>query len=173
MRPERKISIIPLAGKITMFAFFAYIIFTILQISVLVIRLHEGIDTGYNTGMWQIYQGQTFQFCETLINSLAVTLTLYFLIRIFRNLKVNRFFDPFNIRFITLIGYITLVSSVLASAVRVVSTWLLPPYDSAFKLFRCLLEIKWPGIFFGLIILVIGESFKRSEILQKENDLTI
>jgi hypothetical protein len=62
---------------------------------------------------------------------------------------------------------------VLASAVRVVSTWLLPPYDSAFKLFRCLLEIKWPGIFFGLIILVIGESFKRSEILQKENDLTI
>jgi hypothetical protein len=77
MRPERKISIIPLAGKITMFAFFAYIIFTILQISVLVIRLHEGIDTGYNTGMWQIYQGQTFQFCETLINSLAVTLSIY------------------------------------------------------------------------------------------------
>jgi hypothetical protein len=173
MKPEGKISIIPLAGRITVFAFFVSIIIIIFQIVLLVQGLHAITQIGDDTGYQQLYKGQIFQFGEMLINSVAMTLTLYFLIRIFGNLNANRFFDPFNIRFITLIGYITLIGSVLASAVRVVSMWLLPPYDSAFKLFCCLMEIRWPGIFFGLIILVIGESFKRGEILQKENDLTI
>jgi hypothetical protein len=173
MKPEGKISIIPLAGKITVFAFFVSIIIIIFQIVLLVEGLHAITQIGDDTGTHQLYRGQIFQFCDMVINSLVITLTLYFLIRIFRNLKANRFFDPFNIRFITLIGYITLTGSVLASAVRIISMWLLPPNDSTFTLFRCLLEIRWPGIFFGLIILVIGESFRRGEILQKDNDLTI
>jgi len=176
MKSAGNVNVINLASKITVLAFIVFVLLTVILLYSIPFLIDWSSHTDSYIGMQHVkrHVDWRFKLSAELITTISITLILFYLVRLFKNLKANLFFTKQNIRNITIIGYITLIGSVLSSVFSAYSFFKTGNIDFVpYLLISSLQDIEWLGIFLGLIILVIAESFKRGEEIQLEQSLTV
>lgn len=123
-----------------------------------------------------IYQAITGKHLSMILGfayTLFIVIELFFLVLIFWRLQPEKFFVPKNIRYIKIIGIISIIQGFFA-AIRV----LLPMIEKGdtrlifFHVFG-VSYLGWDNIVLGLLILVIAVLFERAYLIQEEQSLTV
>ena len=107
-----------------------------------------------------------------LFESILMIIVLLSLRKIFKNIARNHFFNTTNVAALRKLAVITVAGGILISLLHAAFTL----YQAAVNgrpLIEIFYALKWKTVFFGLIILLIAQSFKTGEHLRAEQELTI
>lgn len=129
--------------------------------------------------LWGIYKdsGFTISFGTTqmlvgFFNALLMLVILAYLRKALVNIQRNHYFNHKNVDTLRTLSIITISGGIVITLLHA-SAVLYSCISNNSSYFLIIYTIKWKTIFFGLIILLMAESFKTGEHLQTEQNLTI
>ena len=147
--------------------------------------IFEGLGHQWNHKYFEIYFDRSaaaddpltlflMQMSLSFIKIAAAAAVLFILMKIFKKLDSENYFDSANIKFIRLIGYTVIISSILISFLANFYTkYLIDSINSVSIAASYSFSFEWEGVLAGLIILCISVIYQKGSMLQQESDYTV